>query len=269
MSDRVFIIGAGKVGRGLSRAFRASGVTVVGLHARRPLDEATSSGAYPPTLADANIICICVRDAEIDGICQSLAELEQATPGRIAHGAVVLHTSGTVEPAAFATLRTLGFNTGTFHPLIPFATAERGMQLLKGAWVGISGDANACAASRRLAAAIGARTVNIPVSQKALYHAAAVMASNFPIVLAGVASRVLTEAGVVERTAEQVVQSLMRAAVANLDYGSPAEVLTGPVVRNDTATIEAHQRALQGDSDALALYNTLTQAARALKPGSD
>jgi predicted short-subunit dehydrogenase-like oxidoreductase (DUF2520 family) len=265
VTDRVFIIGAGKVGRGLTRAFRASGVTVIGLHARRPHDEASSSGDYPPTIADANVILIAVRDAEIDGVCRTLAELARVHPSHIAHGAAILHTSGTADPPTFPQLRALGLNPGTFHPLVPFATPERGAQLLKDAWVGIEGDPNACAAARRLAAAVGARTMNIPASQKALYHAAAVMASNFPIVLAGLASRLLTNAGVVERTADQVIQSLMRAAITNLDYGTPAEVLTGPVVRNDTTTIETHQRALQQDPDALAAYKALTQAARTLR----
>jgi predicted short-subunit dehydrogenase-like oxidoreductase (DUF2520 family) len=264
VTDRVFIIGAGKVGRGLSRAFRASGVTVIGLHARRPHDEATSSGEYPLTLTDANVILIAVRDAEIDNACRTLVDLERAHPGRIAHGTAILHTSGTTDPSPFPQLHALGLHTGTFHPLVPFATPERGAQLLKDAWIGIDGDPTACAAARRLAAAVGARTVNIPPSKKALYHAAAVIASNFPIVLAGTASRLLTNAGVPERTADQIVQSLMHAAIANLDHGSPSEVLTGPVVRNDTATIQAHQRALQSDPDALSVYNALTQGARVL-----
>jgi predicted short-subunit dehydrogenase-like oxidoreductase (DUF2520 family) len=219
---------------------------------------------YPAALGDANVIIVAVRDAEIDAVCQALADMEGRDAGRIAHGAVVLHTSGTADPPAFTALRRIGISAGTFHPLVPFATAERGAQLLRDAWVGIDGDANACAAARRLAAAVGARTVNIPAGGKVLYHAAAVMASNFPVVLAGLASRLLESRGVPQRTAEQVIYSLMTAAVHNLDYGSPAEVLTGPVARGDVATVEAHRRALQGDADALATYDVLTQVASAM-----
>jgi predicted short-subunit dehydrogenase-like oxidoreductase (DUF2520 family) len=264
VSDRVFVIGAGKVGRGLSRAFRASGVVVIGLHARRSGDEATSSGVYPAVLGDANVIVVAVRDGEIDGVCKSLADLERRDSGRIAHAAVVLHTSGTVDPPAFVELRGLGISAGTFHPLVPFATPERGAQLLRDGWVGIDGDANACAAARRLAAAVGARTVNIPAGGKAVYHAAAVIASNFPVVLAELASRLLESHMVPRKTAEQVVHSLMVAAVHNLDHGSPSEVLTGPVVRGDMATIEAHMRALHGDVDTLAVYELFTRIAMAM-----
>jgi len=265
VSDRVFIIGAGRVGRGLARAFRTTGsVGVVSLHARRPSDWATSAGEYPATLSEANVIIVAVRDAEIDGVCAGLATVAKERPGRVAHGAVVVHTSGTVEPPSFATLRALNIRAGTFHPLVPFATPERGAALLHDAWIGIDGDATACSAARRLAAAVGARTVNIPSGGKAAYHAAAVIASNFPVVLAGVAAGVLSRSGISAHTAEQVVRSLMAAAVENLAHGAPRDVLTGPVVRGDSATIDAHRAALRDDPVALAVYDALTRAAQAL-----
>lgn len=215
-------------------------------------------------MTDANVILIAVRDAEIDGVCRGLAELQRAHPGRIAHGTVVLHTSGTVDPPAFAALRESGIDAGTFHPLIPFATPERGAQLLQNAWIGIDGDANARAAARRLAAAVGARTVNIPAGEKSLYHAAAVIASNFPVVLAAIAGRLLTNAGVEAHTASQVVHSLMHSAVGNLAHGSPREVLTGPATRGDAATIAEHLRALRDDPEAAAVYDVLTRAAQSI-----
>jgi predicted short-subunit dehydrogenase-like oxidoreductase (DUF2520 family) len=264
VSERVFIIGAGNVGRGLARAFRTAGTTVIGLHARSANEEATSVGDYPPGLSDANVIIIAVRDADIDTVGTSLMTLIQQHHGSIEHGAVVLHTSGTAEPTTFPSLREHGLATGTFHPLIPFATPERGAQLVKGAWFGIDGDAVACATARRLAAAVGARTVNIPPGQKAVYHAAAVMASNFPVVLAALASRLLSRRGIPERTADQVVQNLMYAAVGNLEFGSPLEVLTGPAARGETQTIQRHLNALRDDPEALAVYESLSQAVLAL-----
>jgi len=66
VSERVFIIGPGHVGRGLFRAFRASGVQVVGLHGKRPSGVATSTGALPKELASANVVIVCVRDPQLD-----------------------------------------------------------------------------------------------------------------------------------------------------------------------------------------------------------
>lgn len=122
----------------------------------------------------------------------------------------------------------------------------------------------ACATARRLAAAIGARTVNIPNKGKAVYHAAAVMASNFPVVLAALAARLLAQSGMEEHAAEQVVQRLMAGAVTNLEYGSPRDVLTGPAARGDSEAIAAHRAALRHDSESLAVYDALTRAAATL-----
>jgi len=66
VSERVFIIGPGHVGRGLARAFRASGIEVVGLHGKRPSGVATSTGALPKELAAANVVVLSVRDPQLD-----------------------------------------------------------------------------------------------------------------------------------------------------------------------------------------------------------
>ena len=76
MSERVFILGAGQVGQGLFRAFRASRVDVLGLHSRRPIALATSSGHLPSAIGDANAVIVAVRDEQLDG---ALAEVVDAT----------------------------------------------------------------------------------------------------------------------------------------------------------------------------------------------
>lgn len=261
MSERVFIIGAGKVGRGLARAFRLSGIEVVGVHARRESEYATSAGELPASIADANVIIIAVSDSEIENVGNALANAIYADPKKIRRGTVILHTSGTVDPQAFQLLRSLGMVAGTFHPLVAFSSPERGAELLRSSWIGIDGEGTAMSTSRRLAGAIGARTVNIPAGGKAAYHAAAVIASNFPVVLAAVASEILIKRGIPKRSAEQVVQSLMSGAVDNLQFGSPVDVLTGPAARGDARMIESHKGALVGDAAASQLYSLLTSIA--------
>lgn len=264
MSERIFVIGAGKVGCGLAHAFRSAGLRVLGVHARTPRDGASTSGAYPKAMSEANVVIIAVTDNSLNEVCHALAVAARARNSPLTHGTVMLHTSGSVTPPALDELRAAGSPCGTFHPLAPFSTAERGATVLRDGWVGIDGDPIACAAARRLAAAIGARTVNIPPNGKTMYHAAAVMASNFPIVLAALATRLLAHAGVEERAAEQVVQRLMSAAVANLEFGSAHAVLTGPAVRGDAEAIAAHRAVLRYDPELLAVYDALTRAAATL-----
>ncbi len=264
MSERVFIIGAGKVGRGLAYAFRSVALQVLGVHARSPRDGATTSGPYPKLMSEANVVIVAVTDIALDDVCHGLAVVAKDKGSPLTRGTIILHTSGTVTPAALNELRAGGFPCGTFHPLASFSTAERGAAALHDGWVGIDGDPVACATARRLAAAIGARTVNIPAGGKAAYHAAAVMASNFPVVLAALAAKLLSESGMESHAAEQVVQRLMAGAVGNLEYGSPREVLTGPAARGDTEAIASHRAALRHDPETLAVYDALTRAAASL-----
>ena len=251
---RVFIIGAGKAGRALAHALRVAGVDVVGLHGRRPA-EGTTWGAWPPALTSATVVLVTVRDADLDGV---LRELLDAPLGA---GAVVLHASGTTEPAALDALRASGHRGGTFHPLLPLTDPTRATEQLKRAWIGIDGDARAREISRELASAIGARVLDIPAGAKARYHAAAVIASNFPIVLLAIATRVLTEAGVSEEAARGALGTLLTAAAENARAAEPSAALTGPVARGDVETVRAHLAAMAGMPEVLELYRGLSREA--------
>lgn len=265
MSERVFIVGAGQVGRGLYRAFRGAGIEVLGLHGRRHTAWTTSTGAIPSTISDANTIVLAVRDHQIDDVIEELVDRRpQNHKPRLATGSVLLHTSGSAEPQLLSHLGEKGLGGGTFHPLIPFANPDRVPELLKKAWIGIDGDDLARSTSRRLAGHIGARTLEIPVGGKPIYHAAAVMSSNFPVVLAEIASDLFIALGVPERSAQQAVNGLMDAAVSNLAEHSPAEALTGPVVRGEAETLLHHLAALRSHAEARAVYKRLSLAALAI-----
>ena len=259
MSERVFIIGPGHVGRGLFRAFRASGVEVVGLHGKRPSGVSTSTGNIPRDAASANVVIACVRDTQLDETIDEIAVA--AADGRISRGSVILHTSASAEPAGLRSLSDGGYPAGTFHPLVPFTDPEISAELLRKAWIGIDGDNAAKNASRRLAGHLGARTLEIPPGKKSAYHAAAVISSNFPVVLASVAGHLLHDLGVPDSSAYQAVESLMAGAMANMKQALPDDALTGPVVRGDAETVGKHIRALHGHDAALGVYRSLSAAA--------
>ena len=259
MTERVFIIGPGHVGRGLFRAFRASGVDVVGMHGKRPSGVATSTGFIPADAARANVVIVCVRDPQLDETIDEVSVA--ANDGRIARGTVILHTSAIAEPAGLSALSLAGFPGGTFHPLVPFTDPEISAELLRKGWIGIDGENAAKNVSRRLAGHIGARVLEIPPGKKPAYHAAAVMASNFPVVLASVAGHLLHDIGIPDGSAYQAVESLMSGALTNMKQALPDDALTGPVVRGDAETVGKHLRALQGTGATLEVYRALSAAA--------
>lgn len=123
---------------------------------------------------------------------------------------------------------------------MPFSNPERAPELLRSAWIGIDGDDNARAMSRRLAGSLGARTTDIPAGGKNVYHAAAVMSSNSrwcsPRWRAGCwwLSEFLSEA-------QHAEHSLMDGAVASIANATPEEALTGPVGRGDVETATASE----------------------------
>ncbi|HEX5435988.1 MAG TPA: DUF2520 domain-containing protein [Gemmatimonadaceae bacterium] len=257
MSERIFIQGAGRAGLGLARALRASGADVAGVHGRHNpggLDGVTT-GALPAALREAGVVLVAVRDAQID---EAVAELVAAG---LMPGAVVLHLSGSAQPESFGTLRERGNPCGTFHPLLPLADPSRAPALFRGAWIGIDGDAGARRTACALAARLGAHTLEIPAGEKARYHAAAVMASNFPVVLLALAERLLRSTGVDAETAHSALRPLFHAAAENVGAQGAARALTGPVVRGDAQTVRAHLDALRSDAEMADVYRALARAA--------
>lgn len=259
MSERLFIIGPGHVGRGLFRAFRASEVEVVGLHGKRPSGVATSSGALPVEMSGANVVIVCVRDPQLDEAMEEV--MAAAKSGLVQRGTVILHTSAIAEPEGLRALSDAGLPGGTFHPLVPFSDPEVSSELLRKGWIGIDGENAAKNASRRLAGHLGARTLDIPPGKKPAYHAAAVISSNFPVVLASVAGHLMHDIGIPDSSAYQAVESLMSGALANMKHVLPDDALTGPVVRGDADTVGKHLRALQGHGAASEVYRALSVAA--------
>lgn len=259
MTQRVFILGAGRAGRGLARALRASGIEITGLHGRREErtgdDAPITAGALPAKIRDSTTILVTVQDAQLE---HALGVLASAPLGPTA---VVLHASGSSDPVTLESLREGGHPAGTFHPLVSLSDPARATDVLRQAWIGIDGDPDALETSRMLASRLGAHVVEIPPGEKGRYHAAAVFAANFPTVLAALAIRLLRRAGIPEEEGWQALRGLMSATVDNLQRGEPSHVLTGPIVRGDADTIMRHLGALASDPLARDAYVALSRAA--------
>ena len=267
MTDRLFILGAGRAGRSLARALRRGGVSIVGLHGRhRDEAEGITAGPPPRSLGEATCVLVTVRDAQLDGA------LEFLSTASLAPKAVVLHASGSADPLGLAALRAADHPCGTFHPLVALSDPTNAPQTLRGAWIGVDGDDEAGRLSERLAAAVGAHVLRIPPGEKPRYHAAAVFASNFPTVLMGLAEELLRDAGIPTEVARQALHPLFASAVENMRSGGGAAALTGPIVRGDVHTIGRHLRALRVHPDTLDAYRALSRAAlrwlRELDPGA-
>ena len=99
-------------------------------------------------------------------------------------------------------------------------------------------------AIRTLAEAIGGVPVRLPPGAKAAYHAAAVLASGGLIALLDTIVSLAAAAGLDERGSVAIYGRLMEQTLANARAVGVAAALTGPIVRGDVGTVQAHLDAL-------------------------
>lgn len=242
----VAVVGAGRVGLSLARALARSGHRTIVLSRRaRPLPDPLPPATDDPSsaLRNAEVVIIAAPD---DAIMASTAAL--ARTGAVTERHTVLHCSGFHDRRALQALDGTGAALGSLHPLMTFLSSEGEPDLLVGAPGIVEGDPRAVAVARQVAAAVGLDpVVELPGDRKPAYHAGAVFASNYLVVLAAVAARLGgTVAGV-----ESLYLPIMQRTVENLSAHRIASALTGPIRRGDAGTVAAHLAALSGPERAL------------------
>ena len=190
---------------------------------------------------DAELVVLCVPDRAIAGVAR-----------RVPVGCWIAHVSGATP------LETLAPHQRRFsvHPLQTLTTA-RGPEQLDGAWAAVTAETDdARQRARWLAAELGLRSFEIADEWRALYHAGATIASNYLVTLFRAASRALETAG----APPEALVPLMRRTIEN------GFDLTGPIARGDTATVNAHLRALREHTPELEpMYRALAMATASLR----
>jgi predicted short-subunit dehydrogenase-like oxidoreductase (DUF2520 family) len=269
-SRAIGLIGPGRAGAGLALALTQAGYAVR-LHGRRkknlpqPLTMTVGDGVTPPPwLGDVEILILAVRDDAITPLAASLAKARAVDERH-----VVLHLSGVQGQEALGPLVTSRAGLGSIHPLQTIVEPELAAARLKGAWAAVEGMPRAVEAGEQLAQGLGMRPFRIATKAKPIYHAGAVFASNYLVVVEAVAQRLLRHAGLSDADAWAALRPLVEGTIENLSRHEPREALTGPVVRGDTATIDRHLQSLAVDDAKL--YRALGRAALELaqKQGMD
>ncbi len=231
------IVGAGRLGTALAAALRATGLAIDG-----PLGR----GADP---RGVDAVLLCVPD---DQIAAAAAIVGVDVP--------VGHCSGATPLDALA-----GHEAFGLHPLMTVPDAPpggRGASVFAGAGAAVAGTTpRALAIAHELAGRLGMNTVTIADADRAAYHAAASIASNFLTTLEGAAERLAATAGV----DRELLAPLVRASVEAWVRLGAGAALTGPIARGDEATVARQRAAVQERTpDLLALYDALVDATRAL-----
>ena len=169
---------------------------------------------------------LCVPDGEI-------AEAAAAVPP----GPLVGHCSGatTLDP-----LIETGHEAFSLHPLM--TVPAEGAATFAGAAAAVAGSSEAALdAALDLAEALGLRAVEVADADRAAYHAAASMASNFLVTLEGAAERL---AAIGRGRPRGAGPARPRDASRTGPGSARRGALTGPIARGDEATVARHREAI-------------------------
>ena len=230
--DGITIVGAGRLGTALATALRAAGVRVTG-----PLRRGESYDVHD------GVVLLCVPDAQIADAAS-----------RVGVHALVGHCSGATTLDLLAPHERF-----SLHPLLAVSSATTSF---RGASCAVAGSTpRARAVAESIVACLGMHAFAVADEHRALYHAAASVASNYVVTLQWVAERLATSAGVAPA---HLAPLTLRAAEDAATRG-PRAALTGPIARGDEQTVERQRAAVaEHAADLLPLWDALADATRAL-----
>jgi predicted short-subunit dehydrogenase-like oxidoreductase (DUF2520 family) len=237
---KILLVGPGRAGMSLAIAAEAAGHEIVGIVGRTAESaqrgaEMVASAAYTidDGLPGADLLVIATRDAAIEAVAAHLA-------GTLRGVGAAVHVSGLTSLRALDALAGAGLVTGSFHPLQTLPTPEAGAARLAGSYVAVTAEPPLQKTLESLARDLGATPFRLNDADKALYHAAAAAAANFPLAALTMAADMFAAAGVPWAAARPLVE----AVVANAFELGPRAALTGPVARGDVGTVAGQLRAV-------------------------
>lgn len=231
LTNTITVIGRGRLGSALAAA----------LGAGEPQGRGSDG-------AGADVVLLCVPDAEI----AAAAACVTPSPARL-----VGHCSGATTLAPLAPHEAF-----SLHPLMTVPAGPHRPAPFAGASCAVAGSsARALRTAHELAVQLDMAAVEIDDDDRAAYHAAASIASNFLVTLEAAAEQVLAGTG----AGRELLVPLVRATVENWAELGPERALTGPIARGDEATVARQRAAVEERAPRLLpLFDALAEATREL-----
>jgi predicted short-subunit dehydrogenase-like oxidoreductase (DUF2520 family) len=259
--ERVVIIGTGRVGTAMSSLLSSRGyaVMVVADPSRSARERAASlSGAQPtadPVAAagQADIVLITTPDDIIEETCRVITD-----SGLELSGKKFIHMSGALSLDALGTAQRAGADVLSVHPLQTFADLQGALDALPGSAFGVTCAPGLRKWAQQFVSDLDGRVQFIEDTDKVIYHAAAVLASNLLAMVEYGAQSIARELGFSDEDFTAAFMPLARATLDNVARLGPVGALTGPLARGDVGTVREHLRALEGfDTELATMYKTV------------
>ncbi len=243
------LVGPGRAGTALALALHRRGWSVRAVAGRAAHSVSTRRAAA--LLDDAPVATVDTAGRGCDLVIlappdHAIAAVAASVAPSLEPGSLVVHLAGAAGLEILDALRSArpDVRLGALHPLQSLPSPERGAERLDGAWCAVEGDAEVEEIARH--AGLQPFTLHSDRETRAVYHAAACVASNHVVALLGQVQRLAARAGV----PFDAFLPLVRTTLENVADLGPSAALTGPVARGDVTTVAEHLAALPDDEQA-------------------
>ncbi|MBT4511864.1 MAG: DUF2520 domain-containing protein [Chloroflexi bacterium] len=242
---RVGFIGAGVVGTALAVRLKEKGYPVVAIASRttesaEKLAEAViGCQVYDKKQSVADIADLVFVTTPDDDVQEVVAELNWR-PGQS-----VIHCSGVDSLDVLQKAKADGAYVGGFHPLQSFASATNAIENLPGSTFALEAEEPLLDTLKGMSHALEGNHVALGLGDKALYHAAAVIACNYTVTLMKMATDLWKTFGVSTEEATKALLPLLRGTINNIENVGLPNCLTGPIARGDIGTVLKHLEAME------------------------
>jgi predicted short-subunit dehydrogenase-like oxidoreductase (DUF2520 family) len=264
VTTRINIIGCGRAAGSLARLWvQASTVTIGDVRNR---SEASSRQAVNnigagkavndvAEMEPADFWLIGTNDDQVAGVAQSMSESRQDL-----HGALIFHLAGRFGLDVLQPLDHSGALLAALHPVRSLTDAQISLEGFAGTACVAEGSDAALSVLEPLLTSIGGTWLPVAAIDRGLYHASVSVISNITKAVAWKAQKWQRKAGLPEQTAAAVTHQLLNSTMEDLFSSGAKKSITGPVVRGDTSTIEAHLEAVRSTHpEDLEVYRVLAR----------
>ncbi len=262
MKPSFAIVGCGKLGTTLGKflsgaGYRTTGFSSKSLASAKNAAEAAGSENFSQIpweiTQNADIVFLTTPDGLIADTCTGISQ-----NSGFKKNTVVLHCSGAHPSTILSSAKACNAWTGSLHPLQSFASPVLSGNPFKDIIMSVEGENAAVETGKAIANDLGANCLTIKTDAKILYHASAVVASNYLVALFDFAFRLIGQAGISEQNAFDVLKPLVQGTLSNIEQTGIEKALTGPISRGDVETVERHLKEISFKTPGLAtMYKTL------------
>lgn len=244
MKPQMNIIGCGRAAGSLARLWQQSGSVSIGHICN---SSAASSAQAVQLLGEGMAVdsiaamgpaaywMIGTNDHQIEQVASTLAEIQPEMDGNL-----VFHLAGRFGLDVLSPLHIGGAALAALHPVRSLTHNKLLLADFKDTACVAEGNDEALLLLQPLIEAIGGIWMPVNSVNRGLYHAALSVVSNVTKAVAWKSQKWLRDAGLPRDTAAVLTYQLLYSTTQDLLRFGAKGSITGPIVRGDTSTVEAH-----------------------------